>query len=201
MSNPWDLPPYPLYGDQDQAVLYEWLGRTLESWERVEFELACTYSLCVGDPEWTKVQEYGAGKIFRERIAALEEVARAFFVRRPNQQHEGQLRQLILACRGFADRRNEIAHSMIMDVSGFLFWQDKLLLVAPYGPQFLLVPPYYLLRKHNASGLPAFGYSSWELRILQKRLVDLLIQIGDFNDLVWPRELRGSDEGMRPIDT
>ncbi|TIX70770.1 MAG: hypothetical protein E5V25_09390 [Mesorhizobium sp.] len=191
MSNPWDPFPFPLFGDQIEAEIYEWIGRALDAWEHVEFELARMYSLLVGDPEWSKMQEYGsAGNIFRDRIGNLANVAASYFCIKPHQDHEGALDALITACKGFADRRNEVAHGMVMNVQTFMFWQEKLKWAVPNVPQLLVVPPYYLLRKHDSSGMPGFGYSSVELTALTTRLRELSWSIDDFNSRVWPRESR-----------
>ncbi|MER9266608.1 hypothetical protein NKI63_18870 [Mesorhizobium sp. M0410] len=191
MINPWDPFPFPLYGDQNEDEIYQWIGRSLDAWEHVEFELARMYSLLCGDPEWAKMQEYGgSGNIFRDRIGNLANVAVSYFRRDPHQDHEGALDGLITACKGFADRRNEVAHGMVMDVQTFLFWQDKMKAAAPNVPQLLVVPPYYHVRKHDSLGLPGFGYSSFELSTITNRLLDLSRAIDAFNLRVWPRESR-----------
>ncbi|TIX44533.1 MAG: hypothetical protein E5W81_13070 [Mesorhizobium sp.] len=190
MSNPWDPYPFPLFADQSDSVLYEAIGRTLDRWEWVEFELARMYSLFVGDPEWSKMQEYGSGNIFRDRLSVLSQAAANWFRKHPCQSAEGEYNSLVIQAKGFADRRNEVAHGMVMDVKDFLFWKDKLKLAAPNVPQILLVPPYYLLRKHDNLGLPGFGYSSVELQALMMRLFRLTDAINGFNLRVWPIESR-----------
>lgn len=166
------------------------MGRALDCWEWVEFELARMYSLFVGDAEWSKMQEYGKGNIFRDRITMLSSAAEVWFKKNPSQPDEGEYNGLVIQAKGYADRRNEVAHGMVMDVSDFMFWKEKLTLAAPNVPQHLLVPPYYHLRKHDSSGLPTFGYSSVELQALMMRLFRLVNAINDFNLRVWPVESR-----------
>lgn len=192
MSNPWDAFPFPMHGDQREEIVYIGVGKVIDFWERVEFELARTYSLLVGDPAWSKMREYGGvgGYIFRDRAAKLARAAEAFFVKHPDQDNEGAFDALLARTSGFSDRRNEVAHGMIMDVGEFLFWQDKMTFAVPGLPQHLWVPPYYHTRKHDVLGLPAFGYSSVELEKLRGLLFQLELDIDAFNKKVWPLERR-----------
>jgi hypothetical protein len=66
MSNPWDPQPAPTRGDDSPGLTFEWAGRAISQWEHIEFQLALLYSVFAGSPNNGKtVQEYGAGRIFR----------------------------------------------------------------------------------------------------------------------------------------
>lgn len=192
MANPWDPFPFPKRGDLTEDAIYIAVGKEIDHWERVEFELARSYSLFYGDSQWDKMQEYGGpgGYIFRERAAKLARVAETYFIKHSNQEHEGDFDALLAKCIGFSDRRNEVAHGMEMDVNDFLFWLDKMPDATRGVPQHLWVPPYYHSRKHDELGLPVFGYSSIELECLRRLLFDLEMEIDKFNERLWPRATR-----------
>jgi hypothetical protein len=116
MSNPWDPLPFPVVGDPEDRIVFEALGRTLNRWEFTEFALSILYSLFVGDYRFGKMQEYGKPNIFKDRLGGLERVAAEWFTRRPDQQAEGEFDRIVNGARGFADRRNEIAHGLVVDV-------------------------------------------------------------------------------------
>ncbi|MER8822632.1 hypothetical protein NKH70_22915 [Mesorhizobium sp. M0991] len=189
MSNPWDPMSFPLMGDHDDSTLFEALGRALDKWEFVEFGLAMLYSLFVGDQSFAKTQEYGGGKIFRERLAGLQRVAEAWFVNFPSQQLEGEFDKLTTAARGFSDRRNEFAHGLVMDVRPVMFWRSKMTLASPNLPQFIVGPPLYLGRKHDLTGMPTFGYSSIELELIYDRMTEFELEVDRFIRTLWPSAL------------
>lgn len=186
MANPWDQLPLPIIGDLYDTALYEALGRLVNRWEYVEVGLAIMYSLFVGDATFTKMVEYGSGRIFKDRLAGLRRIAEQWFVKNPNQVAEGQFDKIAAAASGFADRRNEFAHGIIMNVSGLVFWRVQLRLASPQNPQFLLVPALHVIRKHDAAGMPQFGYSSSQLTFLSQGLSELEISMDEFKRSLWP---------------
>jgi hypothetical protein len=126
MSNPWDPFPFPLEGDEDCRLTFEGIGRIITIWEHVEFTLARIYSIFVGRPDTDAVHEYGAPRIFRERIALLKSASCRWEIRHPSQRLE-HFRDLMCAdAELLAGRRNEIAHSVVFDVSQLPYFQDRL---------------------------------------------------------------------------
>ena len=188
MGYPWDPFPLPLLGDPHDSVLFEALGRALERWEQVELGLSFMYSLFVGDPTFHRMRDYGAGKIFRDRLTSLRLASDAWFIRNSNQAMEGRFDRLASAAEGFADRRNEIAHGLVVDVRGITFWHATMTLASPRSPHFLLVPPLHYLRKHDETGMPKYGYSSAELNALRRHLEDLEVAIHRFKSDLWPTQ-------------
>ena len=187
MADPWDPLPLPLLGDQDDGVLFEALGRAIDRWEYVEFGLSQMFSLFTGAETWQKMREYGSnGNIFRDRLAGLQRVGSAWFIKNCNQQAEGEFDRLMTAARGFSDRRNEFAHGLVMDVSGFIVWRLQMRLASPTTPRFIVMPALHDLRKHDTLGMPTFGYSSRELQMLYERLLDLEVEIALFMNRLWP---------------
>jgi hypothetical protein len=173
-------------GDQDDAVLYTALGRAIDRWEHIEYGLALLYSLFVNDPTFAAMKDYGAGNIFRDRLTGLQKVAAAWFVKTPCQDIEGEFDRLMTAARGFSDRRNEFAHGIVMDVSGFTFWRLQMRLALPDTRRFIVMPAMHIIRKHDETGMPTFGYSSLELSVLQERMLEYELDIDRFTSRLWP---------------
>ena len=179
MANPWDLLPFPRQGDRSPNVTFRYVGLVVTSWESVEFELARLYSVFAGDPDGLAIQEiYGAGRIFRERLATLRRSFDKYRISNPCQYREGEFDRLTAAAEGFSDRRHEIAHGTVLRVDFITHFRTKF---EPwYGdkPQFLLVPSYYTRRFHD-KGLPKYAYSSTEMNELSARLLELSRMLRD----------------------
>jgi hypothetical protein len=109
MANPWDPLSIPRDADLDDTVTYEWVGRTINRWELIEFTLARLHSVFAGDPDGTEaLREYGVGRTVNERDAIIRASAEKWSVKNPDQKREGQFDKLMQQYVGFADRRNEI---------------------------------------------------------------------------------------------
>ena len=198
MINPWEF-PLPLVADSDERALLLALGKALNKWEYMEFGLSQLYSLFVGDRSWYGMREYGAnGKIFRDRMDGLARVADQWFARNCNQSIEGEFNRIVIAAKGFSERRNEFAHGLVMDVKGFYFWNDQLRLCSWEQPRFLVIPAMHVVRKHDDKGMPTFGYSSYELSIMHDRIHDLEIEIAHFMNHLWPGWLHEVDKPSAP---
>lgn len=190
MPDPWDPFPMPSRGEPVEFSLYYGMGKVIDCWERVEFGLSQLYSLFLGDRSFMSMTEYGrTGNIFRDRIAGLGRAADEHFRRSPHQAAEGGLDRLIAAAKGFSDRRNEVAHAIVMDVQTVLFFQHNMTQAAQGVPQFLVIPPVYHVRKMDANGLPAFAYSTVELNVLGDRMFNLEVAIDDYIRECWPGAL------------
>lgn len=187
MRNPWERFHYPVIGEVSEDVLFAALGRALNRWEWVECGLSIVYSLFSNDPTFRKAVDYGLGrKIFKDRIDGLKNVAEAWFVSSPNQETEARLDKIIEATVGFSERRNEIAHGVVMDVSGMLFWRQKLTCAPINAQQFLVIPALHSVRQYDSLGMPAFGYSAHQLGILHDHICDLELEIDSFKSSLWP---------------
>jgi hypothetical protein len=182
MANPWDPFPFPLAGDTDPYDTFSGVGLVMSEWESIEFNLARLYSVFVGQgSRGNAIQDYGKGKIFRERRIGLQAVARAYFMKRCDQQLEGEFDLVCTTADGFADRRNEVAHGIVMEVSRIAFFQDKLTLADLSQKQHLVVPPYHTVRNHWA-GLPQYAYNAGQLQALAGRFLDFGKRIVSFRD-------------------
>jgi hypothetical protein len=80
---------------------------------------------------------------------------------------------------GFADRRNEIAHGIVHQVSGLTFFRQRTTL-PDYRVQYAVIPPYHVMKRHHTNGVPKYMYGSAEMAILEQRLITLNLAIWDF---------------------
>jgi hypothetical protein len=167
MPNPWDRPPLPSKGDDDDDITYAGVGRVVTEWEQVEQALAALYSLLVGrfeDREATR--EYGEGAVLKGRLERLARVAEGFFVSIRNQDLEGEFDSLLDKVRLYADRRNDIAHGRVWDIEWFIR-RPGVLPDPNIRFQFCVVPPDYKGKLFNPNNMPLYVYTRPELNNLQ----------------------------------
>ena len=166
MSNPWDRPPLPIRGDDDQDTTPAAVGSVLTNWENIEGELSHIFALYIGKM-WTNEaydQFYEKGRTTKGRLQNLETAANAYFVKSPNQEAEGAFCKLLEGVFGFADRRHEAAHGIVRPIQ----WYGSLLPESSRPPpdsgfKFCLVPPHYQ-RTWIKDGKPEYIYTSKELK-------------------------------------
>lgn len=105
------LPP----GETDPNLLYIAVGRAIHAWEGLEEELAQLYLLFAGLPySPDTLAAFGkANRKFHERMIALGRAAEIHFVRHPNQQIEGDFKELLGSILELAIERHRIAHGHI----------------------------------------------------------------------------------------
>ena len=190
MPEPWDPFPMPRRGEPLDVPLYLGVGRVIHQWECVEFGLSEIHCALRGDLQFSSMGDYGrGGNIFRERISGLARTAEAYFHRVPHQAAEGDLDRLISEVVGFSDRRNEVAHSIVMDVQSVRYFQAIMPEAARGVPQFLAMPPIYHHRRMTDEGLPAFAYSTVELQRLCDAIFVIEASIDDYINRWWPGAL------------
>jgi hypothetical protein len=178
MLNPWDRPPHPIHGDTNESILFEWVGRLMSQWEHIEWQLARVNAIFVGGPdEYRAIQEYGRGTIFRERLRLLGGNARVLFCRKPNQNLEGEFNAICTVTQGFADRRNEVAHGVVVATKMFSRFKDP---PSPHPDRYGLFPPYSMIRNYDQDGFPNYAYTSVELNMFVSKLGSVYIRIGTF---------------------
>jgi hypothetical protein len=165
MHNPWNIPPFPVQGDDDQDTTFAGVGRLLTQWEMVEVELAQIYGLLVNRPdEIEALHQYGVPQIFRERIKGLRAVADVYFRWNPHQDTEAEFYSLTTKVHNFSERRNDVAHSIVRPFQ----WIIPPNLEGPL--QFCAVPPQYTGKKFDPQNMPLFIYTSVELVALSNAL-------------------------------
>ena len=84
MNNPWDIPPLPTRGDENENTTYTEVGRFTTVWESIEFTFARLNSVFLDNPDGEGIGGYGTGKIFSERMRILNKNASSYFVRKPH---------------------------------------------------------------------------------------------------------------------
>jgi hypothetical protein len=175
MVNPWEDFTRPVRGDSDINRLYEYLGRAISSWEHVEFELSRLYSLFSGTLDSDRLlRDYGKGRIFSERLLILRKAAHQWFAKSPSQNLEADFDEICAFAEGFAMRRNEVAHAVILPTDVLPFFLEGRSQVPPTVRRWAVIPPYYLGRKHHEpTNIPEFAYVTSQLRALMSDLIKL----------------------------
>jgi hypothetical protein len=180
MGNPWDPLPLPRDGDLDDRLTYEWVGRNIDRWEQIEFTLARVHSVFAGDPDGSAaLRAYGVGRTVPERDAIIRAAAEKWFAKNPNQRQEGQFDKFMQGVVGFSDRRNEIAHGVVHQVSGLIFFRQRTTR-ADYLVQYAVIPAYHVMRRFHSNGVPKYMYGTPEMTVLCERLMVLQLSIWDF---------------------
>ena|SRR5271165_1112096 len=127
----------------------------------MEWQLARLYSAFSGKlDDGGLLREYGTGQIFRLRLVALRTKAEAYFTQHCNQDLEGRFDQVCTAVKGFGDRRNEVAHGVVLPAEMFLGHGVRNI------NTWVLVPPYSMKRNFNEIDMPNYLYTSRELNRL-----------------------------------
>ena len=165
MNNPWDVQAPAGHGDQQEETLYAAVGRALSRWEELEEDLADLFAGFVGakqrvhDSNNPACRAYGSIPNFSTRADMLNAAADAFFANIDRPALKANYKEVIKQCRGFAARRNEIAHGTRS-------------LNSSLGN--LLVPAYYNSRKYAGDDNPAYSYSSKEINYYAGMFAELI---------------------------
>jgi hypothetical protein len=171
-------------GEESQLPLYVAVGRFISEWETLEYRLSRLHSLLLGYPRGDAIGEYGAGKIFRERFDILKREVDRHFMAHSNQELEAMFNSIARAVTYCADRRNEIAHSIVFDVS-LLEHFRYLFRINRQKPVYLLIPPAYLARK-NMGDVPAYAYSAFNVDVVTDETIHCRERIVSFRRAIEP---------------
>lgn len=186
---PWDIRSASK-GSDTSNELYMAVGRALSAWEGVENALADAFTLLIGareivPPVVPAVRAYGAVAGFSGRADMLQAAAEGFFewIPRgaPHEDHKlteyrkklsDEFGDLLDEARGFALRRNEIAHGIVTGGS----------------PPHYLYPPLYSARKYRVRNpdltmheRASFCYSAIEVHYYEAQFHALENKLHDFN--------------------
>jgi hypothetical protein len=115
MSQPWDIPPTPEKGDTTEEAIHTAVGAALSAWESTEEQLGEIFAILVNaemaDLEKAPaVRAYGVVTAANVRADMLQVAGEAYFHTKPDPQLERDFKELLKAYRGWASRRNDIAH-------------------------------------------------------------------------------------------
>jgi hypothetical protein len=102
-------------GDADPQITFAAVGRVLTEWEQAEAALSSLYTLLDHNPgDFEVYRKYGAeGRIFRSRVVLLERAGKAYFSAHPNQDDEGELREILALATTLSEARNRVAHGYV----------------------------------------------------------------------------------------
>ena len=81
MSKPWDRPPLPIRGDDDQDTTHAAVGSVLTNWENIEGELSHIFALYIGKM-WTNEaydQYYEKGSNHKRSFAEFRNGSKCLF--------------------------------------------------------------------------------------------------------------------------
>ena len=192
MTSPWEPFSIPIIADEDRRDTYAGVGRALSEWEGIEVGLCRIFSFFVGDPDGAAMRTYGEPRIFRDRFQALLRVANKFFISSPDQELEGTIDQLETEISGYADRRNEIAHGIVMPINAYSFAKQVFPQAKPRTNYYVLLPSYYQVRNHRPDGMPEFIYGANALHKIADNLSTIYPKLVDYREklrlALWRRE-------------
>lgn len=172
MANPWDPFSFPARADDNEMDTYAGVGVVTSGWEAIEFEFARLYGILVGDePDGFRIREYGGPRIASDRITGLAKAADAYFVSHCDQDREARFSALINAASGFAARRNEVAHGIVMNVQSIMFFRQQIPFLDGTRAQYVLVPSFHILRNHDETGLPSYAFNGAQMAELAARML------------------------------
>ena len=187
MSNPWDVPPIPVFGDEDKDETFIGVGMVMSRWESIEMILSVIYSVFELRPDdFETIREYGEPKMFQERLYGLGRAASQFFEFAPDQIMHATFERFAARVTGFAGRRDEVAHGIVAAIQLYDFYQGRATFIRPRTNYWALIPPDF---KRDSRGAPAYVYTSVELRHLDLHLVTLSTELAEYRErlrqIVW----------------
>jgi hypothetical protein len=177
MPNPWDVPPHTSTPNKDLTELHAAMGRCLTTWELVENDIAEIFAVFTGSNapgSQPAIRAYGTIISFMSRAQMVEAAADAYFHLNPDQALSDEFWDIMKAAKGWAGRRNDVAHAIVVPMPS-----------DPSPEGFALYPGLYNSKKWSMSGEePAFTYSSVEIDgfgrqfdVLWKRTAALLLKL------------------------
>lgn len=172
----------PFMADTDPNLTFAGVGRVISEWEGIEVGLCRIFSFLVGDPDGEAMRKYGEPHFFGARFVLLNQAADKFFINRPCQELEGLLHLLGKDILRYSDRRNEVAHGIVMPLNAFSFAKRSISNMRPRTNYWALLPAYYQLRRHGSDGLPDYVYDSRALNQIAGEMATLYSAISGFRE-------------------
>jgi hypothetical protein len=111
----WAAPPKSLVGDADQSLIYLNVGMALSKWGNVEGIFAMLFTLFIDARTLGAARVFGSIGGLMGKVDALKAATgAAFFQRGVSADDQRDWKLLLEHYREATDRRNEIAHGMVM---------------------------------------------------------------------------------------
>jgi hypothetical protein len=186
MSNPWD-PPFsaPLRtGEKNPDALYLSIGRALSLWEGMEAELGGLYAAFTTGPDdryiAPTIRAFGTVTNTGARAEMIDHAAEAFFHQLPHEldvgPYQDELKQLLKHYRGWAARRNDVAHGYVTESRHPDYTQDDQPIISTY----CLCPSHGHSKKWLLNMEPTYQYVASEVDGFGRAFNELSERIGDF---------------------
>jgi hypothetical protein len=188
---PWDPPPPPKTGDPRADITFIAIGRALTAREHFEESMAFLFAKFLGlkGNQLPAKRAYGSILTFRSRAEMVEAAAEAYFFTDPEARLQKEVIGLINAARGFAPRRNEIAHGIVRRRTvpgGFIASPSGRVVQKLETWGFAVVPSDYSTKRTTLepptillAGIghgPDYIYTSKEINDLTKKFTTLATQ-------------------------
>jgi hypothetical protein len=117
------------------------------------------------------VEEYFRNT-FQSRSEVLDAAAERYFETAPNQAKEGRFKHLVCKARELAEKRNQIAHGVLIIIRESAEDHRSL--------EFAWVPATYDRRKMDEKLLPKYCYTSTEIRAFGNDFQSLMVEVMEF---------------------
>jgi hypothetical protein len=211
MPNPWDIPvSAPLRpGNQTPDDIYLAVGRALTKWEGLEAEMSALFAVVTSSTEQRyyvpATQAYGAINGTAARAEMIAKAAEAFFLelralvdddelRTDLSTFEAELKEILAAYRGWAARRNDIAHGYVTESQHPDYAADRPSAGGPpvMATTYSLCPSHGNSRKwHLITVQPQYHYIATEIDQFADAFDNLGHRVSDFSARLdwWRRNL------------
>jgi hypothetical protein len=176
MKNPWDHIPPATRGDRTATPIFTAVGQIMSAWEFIEFDLSEMFEIFTGGRASSKgmspaLRAYGTIINFRSRKEMLSAAAKVFFKANPRTRLERPFKSALKKCNGWADRRNEVAHGIVLKLSGA---KGYLLYPSPYNSRKYPIDQPKAIFQYRASQIRKFTTALAKLRRQTRNLVTRL---------------------------
>lgn len=180
MPNAWDRPFHSgipnRNGDKRRAPIYTALGRAVSDWEGVQAAIANIFAaLIAGDIDLeNRLIAFGDNSRVHDRAKIIKDEAEIFFARKfgngPRNPSvlRAELTSILSAYRGWAERRNDLAHGYVTRMRAPDYYDDH----QPIRTFHNLLPSHSRINKwvHEE---PIFNYVAAEIKLFAKEFVAL----------------------------
>ena len=170
-------------GDKDENVTYAAVGLALTNWGHLEHQLGEIFLALIGgnSRSYEAMMAFGSIMSGRGRSDMIEAAAKVYFATRTQPKDittKKRLVDLMEAVNKFADRRNEIAHGVVMPAIGDELDDET----DDFDISFVLTPSFFTAKKRRVESIgkghfampPSYEYSSKEIRTLATRFEALV---------------------------
>ncbi len=173
MRNPWDIPPRLASGDAQIGEIYSAVGKALSSWELVEEALAqlfarFTHSAHQFPQQEPAIRAYGSIVSFMSRSEMVQAAGKCFFLNYYGDRafpFENEFAPLLGQCKGWAGRRNDVAHGRAEQIANGYF----------------LLPGLYNTRKQPLGEAPIYAYTAVQISNFAIAFEDLYDRLSEFS--------------------